>query len=1147
MKKNLTSEGTRFHAVKKALFVMKLTFVMLIAGILQVSAKANGQAKVSLNLSHVEIAKALKSIETQGDYRFLYNNNLKSLKEKIDVDLNSVSIKDALDKMFTGTDLGYKILDNNLIVVLSSVLAVQDIKITGRILSEKGEPLSGVSVSLKGTSVGTTTDNNGNFTLTVPEKGTIVVSYIGYQSQEVKVNSQSVISVKLVESNKVMDEVVVIGYGQASKRDLTGSIVKIAGKEVADKPNVNPVASLQGKVAGLYVVNSGTPGAQPDIRIRGTTSLGQVHPLYVVDGIFNDNIDYVNPNDIESIEILKDPSSLAIFGVKGATGVIAITTKRAKAGQTTINFNTTYGLKKLVDKIKMANTSQFNTLFNEENDNNAVPANQRPDLSKFTSNTDWVDAVTRTGAFNTNNISVSGSTDKNKFNFGIGYTYDQGMIKHEQLDKIILSFSDEFKVSKAIRMGVNFNASRQHNPYDATWVLDDARKVIPDVSAGTKPFKVLNPYGTDSITQNLYSALAIQGAGVVNPLLQLENEWDKTISYTYRYVGSVFAEVNFLKYFNFRGTWYGDMSNLNSRKYTPLYYDYTPYSDSALLYSNKTSLVENDEDWKKFQQDYILTFKKSFGDHNLTVTGGFTTYYFGSFQRQVLLKQGTGPSDLPIPNEPRLWYINSGFGVVDPTIKTDGSGTYSSQGEATTASFLGRVLYNYKGKYFLNGSFRDDGSSQIPQKNRHQQFWALGGAWEITKEDFMRGQNIVDFLKLKGSIGVLGNQTTNQDNVTPVNFNYPYYPNLTAGTVAVFGTNILNAAANAYKPNPDLKWETVNASEIGIELNAFQNRLHLEANYYNKTTNNLMTYVDRSTISLDNELINGGKLRNWGEEFSATWNQNLSKDLNIAVSGNITFLQNKIISLADDLKATGGYLSRGFANNASAEARSIPGHPVGSFFGYVVDGLYQSNLDILKSPSASSIGTYGPGDLKFKDVNGDGVISAADRTVIGNPSPKFMYGGSVNINFKGFNLGVDVGGVYGNDVFREWGSLESPFQRVNYPEFKMNRWHGAGTSNWDPIISQGHRFNYNGSTYNIEDGSYIRIRNLQLGYSIPRNLLSSIKVQALRLFVNVQNLKTWKHNYGYSPEFTGDATAFGFDAAGGALPRITTFGLNVTF
>ncbi len=849
----------------------------------------------------------------------------------------------------------------------------------------------------------------------------------------------------------------------------------------------------------------------------------------------------MNPNDIESIEVLKDPSSLAIFGVKGATGVIAITTKRARAGQVVVSFNTSVGFKKLVDKIKMANAAQFNQLFKEENDNNTIPT---PDYSALTANTDWIDAVIRSGVFNNNNISISQSTDKNRFTLGLGYIYDEGIIKHEKLEKMFLSFNDEVKLNKAIKIGVNLNASRQHNPYDATWVLDAARKAMPNVSAGTKSFRVQNPYGTDTLDLNIYSGLAtaLQNSGVVNPVLELENTWNKRISIEYRTVGSVYADISFLKYFNFRSTFYADISNVNTRSYAPLYYAYNPLNDSPYIYNAKTSVTESDNTYRKFQQDHILTFKKNFGDHNITATAGFTTFYFGYFSRGGVAKpfQKNGGDAPPIPNNERLWYLTTQFNDPDKTIAT------SSQTEYSTVSLLGRILYNYRGKYYLNASLRDDASSQIPGKNRHQKFWAVGAAWELTKEGFMKSQNFFDFVKIKGSIGVLGNQST-----YGIATNYPFYPNLRTGVAAVFGNNIYTVAEDAYRVNPDLKWETVHAKEIGIELNAFKNRLHFEFNYFDKVTKDLMTYIQLFQLGLKDKLENGGSLKNWGEEFTASWNQNINKDLTINVSGNITFLKNKVLSLSPDLP--GGFISRGFANNNSAEARTMVGQPIGSFYGYIVEGLYQSYADILASPVASSLGSYRPGDFKFKDINGptgkgpDGQITADDRTVIGNPTPKFTYGGTVNLTYKGFGLAIDVGGVYGNQVFRVWGGLESPFQRVNYPAFMLDAWTGPGTSNWVPIISQADRFNYNGSTYNIEDGSYFRIRNIQLGYSFGKDMISKWKMSNLRVFANVQNFKTWKNNLGYAPEFGGDATGFGFDFAGGALPVVTTFGLNVTF
>jgi TonB-linked SusC/RagA family outer membrane protein len=1120
--------------------IMKMMCAFMLLLSLHVSAGGFTPERVTLNLQSADLKKVLTEIQKKTTYRFLYDHALIN-NRKVDVHVKDAEVTAVLNSIFDGMGIGYQIMDNNLIVLKASInglkIEVQDIRITGKVTGQNGEGLAGVSITVKGTNIGTTTDAGGNYSLSVPDNSTsLEFSYVGYDAVEEAINGRTTINVSLSSARNALDEIVVIGYGTASKRDLTGSIVKISGKEVADKPNSNPISSLQGKVAGLSVVNSGTPGQAPDIRIRGTISIGQVHPLYVVDGILQDNIDYLNPNDIESIEVLKDPSSLAIFGVRGATGVIAITTKKARAGQVVVNFNTNYGFKKLVDKIKMADAAQFKTLFDQENLNNGVV--DPFDYGPLNANTNWIDAVTRTGKFSNNNLSISGGSDRNKFNFGLGYIYDEGLIVHEKLDRLVLSLGDEFKISNVFKIGVNLNASRQNSPYDATWVLDAARKVMPQISSGTKSFKVRNPYGGDTITQNLYSLLdvGLQNSGVINPLLQVENTWDKTKGVEYRTVGSVFGEVNFLKNFIWRSTFYADMSSVNRRTYSPRYYGYNPRTDEVELYSQTTGVNESDQNWRKFQQDHLLTFKKNIGAHGITATGGFTTYYFGNFNRYASSSQ-PDQNAAPIPNDPRFWYVTNGF-------ENSGSTSSSSgQSEYTTVSYLARVLYNYQNRYFLNGSFRDDASSRIPEKNRHQQFWAVGAAWDLTKESFMADQRFFDFFKIKGSIGVLGNQSASD--LGGNTLNYPFYPNLRTGTAANFGTVMHAAADPAYIPNPDLKWETVSAKEIGFELNAFQNRLHFEANYFSRTTNNLMTYVSRSTIGQPDELVNGGKIKNWGEELTANWNQNVSKDFNVTIGGNITFLKNKVISLAEDIPT--GVLIRGFQNNGSAEARTLPGFPIGSFYGYVVEGIYQSYADILKSPNAGALGAYRPGDFKFKDVNGDGKITSDDRTVIGNPTPDFTYGASVNFNYKGLSLGIDVNGVYGNEIFRTWGSLESPFQRVNYAAFQIDAWHGPGTSNWVPLLSQADRFNYNGSTYNIEDGSYFRIRNIQLGYNFGRSTISRLKMTNLRIYANVQNLKTFKHNYGYTAEYGGDATGFGFDNAGGALPMVGTVGLNVTF
>jgi len=1102
--------------------IMKLTIALLLVACLQVSAKGWSQERITLKLNETEIKKVLFAIEKKSDYRFLFTEDAMKGKPRVSVNVVNATVAEVLDRILANTGVSYKILGTNLVVLKEGVTAAeiisQEVKITGRVTSATGEPLAGVSVFVKGSRSGTVTDANGNFSITVPDDAILVFSSVGYEAEEVSVKGKTSVTVTLKQSEKVQDAVVVIGYGTANKRDLTGSIVKVAGKDVADKPNTNPVASLQSKVAGLSVVNNGTPGRAPDIRIRGTISIGSVSPLYVVDGIFNDNIDYINPNDIESIEILKDPSSLAIFGVRGAAGVILVTTKKAKSGQVIINLNSSFGTKKLVDKIAMANSAQFRELYEEEKVN--IGVNSPFDYSLWTANTDWVDAVTRTGKFNANNLSVSASTDKNKFNMGFGYTSDEGLIRHEKLEKIMFSMNDEFKLTKGIKVGFTFNGVRQNNPYDATNVLNDARKVIPIVPSGTKSFYVKNPYGLDSFYRDLYYELpSIQNSGVVNPLIQLENEWNKVINIEYRSVASVFAEVNFLKDFTMKATLYADMSNVNRRAYKPLYYSYDIPTNSAFLYSPSTRVNEDDNTYRKFQQDYILTYKHKFNDHNVTAIGGFTTYYSGVFLRGGVVNQSS--TGAPIPDDERFWYISNGFGAAQTQRAA------SRQEEKATVSGLFRVLYNYKNKYYLNGSFRRDASSQISPSQRSQNFWAIGAGWELSKESFMDNQKIFNYLKIKGSIGLLGNQNT-------YGYPYPFFPGLVGGAAAIFGNNIYQAFQEDYIPDRDLKWETVDAKDFGVELTAFSNRLHFEATYFDKVTKDLMTLIPGASGTKP-RLSNIGSIKNNGLELSASWDQKLSKDLTLTISGNLTTYNNKVVELA----------TKDFAI-VEGVSRTLVGEPIGSFYGYIVEGLYQSYADKLASPVNTEF-SYGPGDFKYKDVNGDGKINTADRTVIGNPTPDFTYGGSVSLKYKGFDFGVDVGGVYGNEVYRNWGGTESPFQRVNYPEFKINRWRGEGTSNWDPILGQDHRINYEASTYGIEDGSYFRIRNIQIGYNFNPSMLSKLMIKNLRLYANVQNLKTFKNNLGYTPEFGGGATSFGVDNAGGAIPVVATFGINVTF
>ncbi len=1121
MEKNLRTGELHLQAYKKALLFMKLSILLVLIGSLQVSAHVNGQSTVSISLKDQEISRVLNNIEKQGNFHFLYNSRLKDIHQKTSVEVNNESIQETLKKVFTGTDITYKMLNNGLIVLLSGKLTIQDIGITGKISGENGEALPNVSVSVKGTSKGTTTDNNGVFTITAPENGILVVSYIGYVFQEIKINSQSVIDVKLISSKKIMDEVVVIGYGSASKRDLTGSIVKISGKEIADKPNINPISSLQGKVAGLQVTTTGRLGEQPDVRILGTNSKTQTAPLYVVDGIFNDNIDFVNAADIESMEVLKDPSSLAIFGVRGANGVIAITTKSGKLGQLTVNFNTSVGVKKVVDAIKLTDAAGFKSLLTQQFVNDGQPPYAYWD--KYTGNTNWQEAIEQTGVLNYNNVSISSGTDKNKFYMGVGYSTEQGIILHENLKKWTFTFRDELKVSRFVKLG-----------FEVIGYQADLPK-LSDFSNSISAAPIVVPFNSKFNVYNQMPFL-LQDAQVDNPLRAVEEGNGQTLQSTYRTVGNVFAEINFLSKFTFKATYYADINSQQKRSYNPLVNMYNASVDTIVPVNIKTSVDQANIQTNKFQQDYLLTYANKFGGHSLTVMAGFSTVYNYYNEVNGRVSQYTTGNAIPIPNDPRYWYLDNFY--ANPSSRTivtakdplfNNTTNLPLEWDQATVSFLARALYNYKGKYILNASYRRDGSSDISPSHRYQNFGAIGAAWEMSKEDFMQNQNIFDYLKIKGSWGILGNQYTA--------IHYPYEPILTASSAAVFGpgANQGQQLLAAYKPaflaDPNLRWETITSYELGFEFAILKNRLNLEANYYKKQTDNLLTSYPGANGSTPG-ITNAGGISNRGVELSLGWKDNFSSGFSYYINGNLTSLNNKVTSLYNNTPIYDG------------PSRTQVGDPIGSFFGYVVNGLYQNAADSAKYPQFSAPSK--PGDLRFKDINGSGTLTDSDRVVIGNPTPKFIYGFSFGFAVKGFDFGIDFQGVSGNQIFRNWGN-GAGYARLNYREARLGAWHGDATSNTEPIVSDQDAVNRENSTYMIESGSYLRIRNLQIGYNFKTSMLANVHIKSLRIYLNGQNIKTFKKNTGFTPDIGGSATQFGVDGGTYPVPAIYTAGLNVSF
>jgi TonB-linked SusC/RagA family outer membrane protein len=1070
-----------------------LVLILCLAGPFASRAFAQS-AKINLKVENASFQEAVNILQKESGYYFFYKSEDIPSDLKVTVNLKNTDINEVMSVLLNNTALSYKIVDTYIAIVKKDVQqkteTKQAFKITGTVRDKQGNTLPGVTVVLKGTSLGTITDIDGKYSLPIPENGLILVfSFIGMQTVEVAIGEQTTIDAILELQLVSLNELVVVGYGTASKRDLTGSIVKVSGKDVSNKPNANPIASLQGKVTGLSVVNNGIPGSSPDVRIRGTISLNQTSPLYVVDGIFSDNIYFVNPADIESIEVLKDPSSLAIFGVRGANGVIIISTKKGKEGQTIVNANFSFGVKTITDAPEMTDRNGFTALYDEQRFNQHLPAYSRYNL--YPANTDWVSLIQKENAIVTNsNLSISNGTAKNKFYMGFGAHKEQGLIKYEDYSKINISISDELKVSKIFKIG--FDISGYSASLPQTHSFTNTLKAPPIVEAFNEG-------------EGLYNRLpeGLGGNDVGNPLQQVEENKYTSFATEYNIAGSTFAEIIFLEKLTFRANLYTNLFSKDFRNYTPLSISYNQETNKADTSNAITSVYQDRYSANKFQQDYLLSYKNQIGEHGITVLGGITTYFENNNDLNGSVKQYIGGD--PIPKESKWWYVNV-FPYGDPESRN----VYSSQSERATLSGLFRALYNYKGKYMLNASFRRDGSSAISPAHRFQNFWAIGGAWALTDEEFMKSQKFFNNIKIKASTGQLGNQYTG--------LSYPYYPNYQNGTIAVFGNNIVPAYVLAYRNDPNLKWETVDASEGGFDLDAINSKLHVEANYYSRKTRDLLTFVNDGS---ENFYTNAGSVKSSGFEFLASWNNSAANGINYNASANITTIKSEVLKVWKP-----GYV---YTSGSTGQSRTEVGYPIGYFYGYVVEGLDNK------------------GNFRFKDVNKDLVITSEDRTMIGNPTPKFTYGFTASSSYKGFDVSMDLQGVYGNQVWRNWGNEGAGSNVYNFRTARLGRWTGEGTSDWEPQENTTAAINSENSTYMIEDGSYMRIRNIQLGYTLSSGMLANAHIRSMRFYISGQNLKTWKHNSGFTPEAGGGALEFGVDNGGYPVPIITSTGFNLTF
>ncbi|MCX6233616.1 MAG: TonB-dependent receptor [Bacteroidetes bacterium] len=975
--------------------------------------------------------------------------------------------------------------------------------------SDTKETLPGATIMIKGTTIGTSTNLDGRYTIKVESpQAMLVFSFIGYITQEVQAGTQTVINVILEQEKIALEEVVVIGYGSVKKSDLTGAVSSIKGNDITKITVANPVEVLSGKVTGVQVMNtSGAPGASPAVRIRGIGTFNNSSPIYVVDGVILDDISFLNPADIASMEVLKDASATAIYGSRGANGVILVTTKSGKIGEvkTTFNFTGEYGLQSLAKKIKLLNGRDFAIISNEiksgsYNNVDAVP------------NTDWQDLVFHTSPLFNFQLSASGATTSMQYYLSLGYFGQEGIIDKSNYQKITLNFNNTYHLSKFARVGTTISLT----PFK--------QEVAPNVTYQVyRAQPLLVPYYPDGSYAVVYN--------VGNPLADLSysNNFNKGL----RGVGNIFVEIDFLKAFTFKSSFGVDAGYYKSVSFTPAYTIYNPDGTESMQKNVLSDLNKNNSDLLTWLWENTLKYKKDFGKHSVDALIGYTMQNTSSEEMRV---QGANI----LRDASSFWYINPSY-IYDPannvnTVNNIFNGVDPNQ-YYSMISYLFRVNYTYNNRYILTATFRRDGSSKFSKDNRYSNFPSFAAGWNISQEKFMENINFINKLKIRASWGKIGNEKITY---------YDRYSRVQSNLITIFGIDAAPnpAASYAVNGNPNLRWEVSKQTDIGLEIGVLNNRLTAEIDYYDRVTDDIL--VQLSTPGYfgngagQKVRFNAASILNRGIEFNMNW-----KDQIGSVKYNIGFLgsslHNEVLSIGGnsgiDSTLIGGYLGNGIPVTLSRV-----GLPIGAFYGYQTDGIFQSETEMESYPHD---GQAGVGDLRFVDMNNDGVINGKDRTYIGSPVPKFIFGFNADLEWKGIDFSFSIQGQTGNKIFN--GKEVVRPDPYNFEQHVMDRWIGPGTSNTEPRPSFG-GYNYTPSDKFIQDGSYIRIRNVILGYTLPSSISEKIYMHKFRVYIKADNLYTFTKYTGYTPEIGSfDVLSNGIDYGIYPVTAVYSFGINLTF
>lgn len=979
----------------------------------------------------------------------------------------------------------------------------QNITITGVVTDAADRSaIPAVSIQVKGTTSGTQTDASGRYSINAPSNSTLVFTYIGYTTREVPVNNQTSVNIALQSDVQNLEQVVVVGYGTQRKIDVTGSVSTVKGEDITKQASVNPVSSLQGRVAGVNITNNGAPGSSPQITIRGTgTIYGNTGVLYVVDGVWYDDINFLNPADIANISILKDASSQSIYGIRAANGVVLVTTNRGKRGDATVNYNGYVGIQSVTNAVDMTNATEYATAVNE-----LYGLLNQPALFANTNlgeGTNWRDVILRDAMVTNHQISVNGGGEKSTYNLSLGYLNQDGNVENNNYKRYTARLSSDFQIFEPLKVGYNVTGSSSASK-------DAPGSIFRGLYAASPVVPVFNADGSygDPNSFNL-------GNGSnMNPQATLDFYNQRTAKY--KVTGNVFAELKFLKDFTFKTSFGGDFGQDEVRSYTPEYFATTAQNATTSV------LGVNRVETRNWIIENTLSYDKQIEDHKFTVLLGQTAQRFKSYSLNA------SAQNVPFNSDADL-YLSLGD-AASRVINDSGSLN-------TAASYFGRVNYSFANKYLLNASLRADGASQFfGGDDVWGYFPSIGAGWVITNEEFMKDQKIFTNLKLRGSWGKVGNAGVPINPTTQL-------VSQGAGLIAFFGGLPYTGAGITTLVPPAIFWERSAGTDIGLEIGFMKNRLNVELDYYNKTTEQAIFDIPIfGSLGTSNSRLIGNQadFRNRGFEFSATWSDKTAGDLTYSISANLGINNNKVLNVTTGNNPiyAGG---TGLVSGALA-TRTVAGRPIGEFFGYQVAGIFQSNEEASASPQAGTTA----GDFKYVDQNGDGLIDGRDRIALGNPNPKYSYGVNTNFAYRNFDLTIDVQGVAGVDIYN--ANLGYRFGNENFTkEFFDNRWTGPGSTNTYPSAKIGGATNYLPNDFYVESGAYVRLRNVQLGYSLPTELVNKWKMRKFRVFANAQNALNFFGYRGFSPEVGGSPTNAGIDA--NVYPLFATYnvGVNVTF